>query len=256
VLAAAACSTPHVSVQSQGNPVLVQAEQVLAGPAAGICRDGDRLLVLEASGARLVALDSALVPCETIEVNVRLTGPRGCAADRYYYYLCDDRNLYRRRREADTFSIWLGNIRAAGLASFSVGEMLVSDAGGIYLKTVFGSSRRLVTAADVPQPGALAALPKREFCVLSGTNQLVFFNRSGIVTRRLTLGAPADLLTADSSGTVYVGRTGSPRIEFYGRAGSGLFTLPEPVSPTGLTAPGAGLAVLDSGTRVIVVNCR
>jgi hypothetical protein len=47
----------------------------LDGSAVAVCSDGDYLLVLEASGTRIVRLDAELVPVETIPLTERLVGP-------------------------------------------------------------------------------------------------------------------------------------------------------------------------------------
>ena len=100
----------------------------LDGSAVAVCGDGDRLLVLETSGTRIVRLDAELIPVDTVPLTERLVGPRGIAADRFYIYVYDGHVLSRILKEDPVLKPWLNNVRVAGLAVYTPGEMLVSDA--------------------------------------------------------------------------------------------------------------------------------
>jgi len=247
----------RVTAVPAGRTATVLTDVSLDLPVADICRDSSGVALLEAGGARIVRLDSRLVPFDTIPMTKRLAGVRGCAADPYYYYVYDDRNLYRMARVTETLAVWLGNVRPAGIASFATGEALISDElhGLVFYKTLFGSSRRFLTAADLPQPGALAATASGQFCALSGSRTLVFFNRTGVIARRINLPSPCDLLAADDS-TVYLAQRGVPVILTFARERLESWSLPSSTSPGRLVALDDRLVVLDSGKRLLAVDCR
>jgi hypothetical protein len=251
VMAVMACAGARtVPARPEREATLVRTLE-LANPAAGMCRDGTGLLLLEASGARMVRLSDSLVPVETIPLTERLAAPRGCAADRYYIYVYDDDHLYRMSRKDETLYVWLGNVRVAGLASYAQGEMLVSEAsrGEILYKTVFGSSRRFVSASEIARPGAMAVAGPSTFAVLSAGERLSFLNQAGIESRRVPVPKGCDLLAAADTLECFVARSGEPavwRIRPGGMDGWGLGA----GSPTALVALPSGLAVLDAGNRV------
>jgi hypothetical protein len=225
----------------------------LESPAAGICRDGDELIVLESSGARLVRFSAALAPLETIPLSRRVVGPRGVAADRFYYYVYDHEYLYRMPRTTETLVVWLGNVEVAGLAGYSPGEMLVSDAvrGSIWYKTVFGESRKFIDARDVSRPGAMVPLPGQTFGVISKGQGLVVFNRAGIIVRYMPIEAGCDLLAADSKGTICAGKTGVPIVSVFGQKLLSTRGLPKSCSPAGIVLFEDRLVVLDAASRVL-----
>ena len=146
----------------------VSASLELAGPAVDLCRDGEDLLVLEASGTRVLRLGFDLAIEDTVVLSERLEWPRGIAADRYYIYVHEDEILYRLLKDELELTAWLNNVRVAGLASYAPGEMLVSDEdrGMVWYKTLFGESRRFLDVSDIGRPGALTRLPEDEFAAL------------------------------------------------------------------------------------------
>ncbi|MFO7676651.1 MAG: hypothetical protein R6X12_10095 [bacterium] len=226
----------------------------LGAPAVALCADEGRLLVLEASGNRVLRLDSTLAPADTVPLTERLVGPAGIAADRFYVYVHDDRTLYRLPKRDPVLAGWLQGVRVAGLAVFAPGEMLVSDAerATVWLKTLFGESRRFLDALELPRPGALAVLPDGMFAALSGGSLLVRFNRAGIVSSRQPLADTVNLMAADGSGRLVLARAGRPEltvIEPDGR--SRRFRLAGEPAPSGLAVLPGRAVVLDRDARVI-----
>ena len=184
----------------------------LESSVVDFCFDGEELVLLEASGERLIALDPDFAYSETIPLTERLVAPKGIAADRFYFYVYDDRGLFRMTKEQLVLRSWLGNVRVTGLASFSTGEMLVSDADhdAVWYKTVFGESRKFLGLPDVKKPGPILALRDGRFCVLSGGNELVWFNRAGIVDKRMNLGQTYDRLCADTTDRLFLALSTEP----------------------------------------------
>ncbi len=240
----------------------------LAPSAAGICGDGDGMLVLENSGTRILRYDfgwqvsglapsggpiSALRARDTLPLTERVTAPTGIAADRFYIYIYDDHRLYRMSKEKLSLQPWLGNVRVVGLASFEPGIMLVSDAdrNAIWYKGLFGESRLFISSAEIARPGAMVALKDGNFAVVSAASRLLFyFNRSGVVTRSVSLPAACDLLVANGQGTLCLGVRGTPQVWVL-RAGKMTgYRLPDSVSPLSLAIVGGRLAVLDAGTKL------
>jgi len=225
----------------------------LATPAAGIGRDGDGVTVLESTGDRLVRLSAGLAPEETIPVSERLTPARGVQSDRFYYYVWDDKTVYRMSKEKLVLLPWLGNVRVAGMARYAPGEMLVSDAerGVVWYKTLFGESRKFMGAADVSWPGALAALPDGEFCAITGNGRLAFFNRSAIVVRTMPLPGAANLVAADESGRLYLLERGRPALRVIKDGKTSTYELAGTTSPSGMTLLKDRLVILDTDTRLV-----
>jgi len=237
-------------------PQLEQAATAeLGSSAAAICQDGETLLVLENSGTRVVRYTAALEIVDTIPLTERVTAPFGIAADRFYIYIYDDHTLYRMSRDKLTMQAWLGDVRVAGLAGFEPGIMLVSDAdrNSIWYKGLFGESRRFIGAAEIARPGAMVALQDGSFAVVSPASRLLFFfNRSGVVTRSLSLPAACDLLVVGEQGLLCMGVRGKPQVwVLEGNRMTG-YSLPESVSPLSIALVGRSLAVLDAGTKLSV----
>jgi hypothetical protein len=246
-----------------------EATAELGSSAAAIGRDGETLLVLENSGTRVVRYglrDSALgtVPMrgqsplalsilDTIPLTQRVTAPVGIAADRFYIYVYDDHTLYRMSKDKLNLQAWLGDVRVAGLASFEPGIMLVSDAdrNAIWYKGLFGESRLFMSSAEVARPGAMVALRDGSFAVLSAASRLLyFFNRSGVVTRSLSLPADCDLLAGNEQGLLCLGVRGKPQVWVLQTGKMIGYSLPDSVSPLSFALAGGSLAVLDAGTTL------
>jgi len=228
---------------------------VLAAPAAAICADGPDLLVLEASGARVLRFDSTFAAVETIPLTERVVGPRGIAADRFYVYVHDDRTLYRLLKDNPVRVTWMHGVRPVGLAAYAPGEMLISDGerAAIWHKALFSESRRFLDAAELARPGALAALPEGMFAALSGGTGVARFNRAGIVVSRQELAEPVDLMAADRQGGLYLARSGRPEVIHLPSDGRGFrYGFGAGPEPAGLAALPAGIAVLDRDARVLL----
>jgi hypothetical protein len=230
----------------------------LGSSAAAICRDGDALLVLENSGTRVVRYgfrDSALALSilDTIPLTERVTAPVGIAADRFYIYIYDDHILYRTSKDKLNLQGWLGDIRVAGLAGFEPGIMLVSDVdhGAIWYKGLFGESRLFISASEIARPGAMVALKDGTFAALSTASRLLyFFNRSGVVTRSLSLPAACDLLAVNEQGLLCMGVRGKPQMWVLKAGKLTGYSLPDSVSPVSFAVLGSSLAILDAGTKL------
>jgi len=236
-------------------PLQPEATVELGSPAAGICADGESLLVLENSGIRIVRYSSALAIVDTIPLIDRVTAPAGILSDRFYIYIYDDHTLYRMSRDKLSLVPWLGDVRVAGLAGFEPGIMLVSDAdrGAIWYKGLFGESRVFIGSAEIARPGAMVALPDGNFAVLSAASRLLyFFNRSGVVTRSVTLPAACDLLAANEQGTLGLGLSGKPQVWVWKAGKVTGYGLPGATSPLSVAMVGDRLFVLDAGTRLSV----
>lgn len=245
-------------------PVLVEdglvpsLSHATGGQLAGICADGDDVLVLEASGARILRFDSKLGQVETLSLTNRVVAPRGIAADQFYVYVFNDRTLFRLLKKDPLLRTWLHGVRTTGLAGFSPGEMLVSDAerGAVWLKTMFGDSRVFLAAADLVRPGQLAALPDGMFAALSGDNVIVRFNRAGIVSSRNTLPGQFDLMVADHLGSLYLALSGHPELVVVKTDGRSLryrlLGVTDAPVPVGLAISTRGLVVLDRDARLLL----
>ncbi len=225
----------------------------LATPAAGLCRDGDRVVVLDAGGDRLILLSTRLVPQETVPLSRRLVGVRGVKADRFYYYVWDSGVVWRMSKEKLVLSSWLSNVDVAGMTCFSPGEMLISDRTRkvVWHKTVFGESRRFLAPSELASPGALASMPEGGFGVISGPGRLSYFNRTGVLTGTDRIPEGIDLVESDERGVVYLMETGVPAVWVLRQ---GLITglkLTGCFSPSGFTILDSTLVVLDAGTRVL-----
>ena len=236
-------------------PLEPEATVELASSAAAVCPDGEPLLVLENSGIRVVRYTLSLAVVDTIPLTARVTAPAGIAADRFYIYIYDDHTLYRMSREKLNLLPWLGDVRVAGLAGFEPGIMLVSDAdrGAVWYKGLFGESHMFISSAEIARPGAMVALPDGDFAVLSTASRLLyFFNRSGVVTRSVTLPAACDLLAANRQGTLCLGLRGKPQVWVWRVGKMTGYSLPDATSPVSIAMVGDRLALLDAGTRLSV----
>jgi hypothetical protein len=234
-------------------PLALQDTLRLASPAVAICPDGQKLVVLEASGTRLLCLKPGLVRSETIPLTRRLAAPRGIAADRFYYYVYDDQVLYRMSKEKLELAPWLANVRVSGLASFSPGEMLVADEERdvIWYKTLFGDSRRFIDISTVTDPAQLTALPGGMFCVLNGPRSMSWFNRAGIITRTLALSARPDLMTSNAAGDIFQVSRQSSRVQVLSKDTRTEYGLPGILEPTSVAVLGSIIAVLDRDNRIL-----
>jgi hypothetical protein len=227
----------------------------LGSSVAAICQDGEALLALENSGTRVVRYSLALTALDTLPLTERVTAPVGIAADRFYIYIYDDHNLYRMSKDKLNLQAWLGDIRVAGLAGFEPGIMLVSDIdhGAIWYKGLFGESRLFISASEIARPGAMVALKDGTFAALSTASRLLcFFNRSGVVTRSLSLPAACDLLAANDQGLLCMGVRGKPQTWVLKSGKMIGYSLPDSVSPVSFAVVGTSIAVLDAGTRIRV----
>jgi hypothetical protein len=234
-------------------PLEPEATAVLGSSASGICQDGETLMVLENSGTRVIRYTMALSILDTIPLTERVTAPAGIAADRFYIYIYDDHTLYRMSKEKLNLQPWLGNVRVVGLAGFEPGIMLVSDAdrNSIWYKGLFGESRRFISSAEIPRPGAMVALRDGNFAVASAASRLLYyFNRSGVVTRTVSLPAACDLLAGNGQGTLCLGARGKPQVWVLASGKMTGYSLPDSVSPLSLAIVGGRLAVLDAGTKL------
>jgi len=239
-----------VSAYAQLEP---EATVELGSSAAAICRDGETLLVLESSGTRVIRYTMALSILDTIPLTERVTAPAGIATDRFYIYIYDDHTLYRTSKDKLNLQPWVGDVRVAGLASFEPGIMLVSDADRnvIWYKGLFGESRLFLSSAEAARPGAMVALPDGSFAVLRPASRLLFFfNRSGVVTRSVSLPAACDLLAANEQGLLSLGVRGKPQLWVLKAGKMTGYSLPDSVSPLSFAVVGKSLAVLDAGTRL------
>jgi hypothetical protein len=138
------------------------------------------------------------------------------------------------------------------MASFAPGEMLVSDADRnvVWYKALFGESRKFLAESDVSRPGALATLPGARFCVISGRDRLVSFNRSGVKTGATAMPDGCDLLDADEAGGLCVAQAGVSNVWLLSDGRFTRFSLPGCSGPVELAFVAGMLAVLDAGTRV------
>jgi hypothetical protein len=192
---------------------------------------------------------------DTIPLSERVTAPAGIAADRFYIYVYDDHTLYRMSKDKLNLQAWLGDVRVAGLAGFEPGIMLVSDAdrNAIWYKGLFGDSRLFMSSGEVARPGALVTLPDGSFAVESPASRLLFFfNRSGVITRSLSLPAGCDLLAANDQGLLCMGVRGKPQVWVLQAGKMTGYSLPDSVSPLSLALVGHYLTVLDAGTKLSV----
>ena len=243
----------------------------LGSSAVGVCADGDGLLVLENSGTRIVRCgfqDSvlgtvpmrgqsplALTVLDTLPLSERVTAPAGIYADRFYVYIYDDHNLYRMAKDKLILQAWLGDVRVAGLASFEPGIMLVSDVdhGAIWYKGLFGESRLFISASEIARPGAMVALKDGTFAAVSTASRLLyFFNRSGVITRSISLPVACDLLAVNDKGVLCLGQRGQPLVWVLKASRLTCFRLPDSASPLSFAVVGSSFAVLDAGTKLSV----
>jgi hypothetical protein len=230
-----------------------EATAELGSAAAAICQDGEALLVLENSGTRVVRYTMALSILDTIPLTERVTALAGIAADRFYIYVYDDHTLYRMSKEKLNLQPWLGDVRVAGLAGFEPGIMLVSDAdrNAIWYKGLFGESRLFMSSAEVARPGAMVALRDGSFAVAGPASRLLFFfNRSGVVTRSVSLPAACDLLVANEQGTLCMGVRGKPQVWVLKAGKMTGYGLPDSVSLLSIAMVRDRIVVLDAGARL------
>lgn len=234
-------------------PLALQHTLRLESPAVAVCPDGQKLVVLEASGTRLLRLEPDLVRSETIPLTRRLTAPRGLAADRFYFYVYDDRVLYRMSKEKLELKPWLANVRVSGLASFSPGEMLVADEerGVIWYKTLFGDSRRFIDVSTVVDPGQVIALPDGMFCVLNGPRSMSWFNRAGIITRTVAISSRPDFMAGNPQGDIFHLSRQTGRVRVFSKDTRAEYDLPGVSGPTSVAAFGNTIAVLDQDSRIL-----
>ncbi|MEO0080220.1 MAG: hypothetical protein ABIK44_06050 [candidate division WOR-3 bacterium] len=254
LLALVSCHPPAALRPPDSVVSIVPLENLtLARPVVDIGVDNERLLLLEDSGTRILAISQLLVPVETIPLTTRLISPLGVAADRFYFYVFDRNTLYRISKEKRVLSVWLNNIRVAGLASYAPGEMLVSDGmrSVVWHKTLFGESRVFLDGRDVTRPGALVNLPDGMFGIVSAGNRLVCVNRAGITVRSLSLPAGTDLIVADGAGGIWTGQRGKPFVYRIGQRGQTAYELVDCTSPISFAIIGQRLFVLDSGTKIV-----
>ncbi len=219
-----------------------------------VCPDGERLLLLDGSGTRVIALDSNFAVRETIPLEIRLMPPRGLASDRYYIYLSDDKCLYRLAKDKLTMSAWLNNVRVAGLGGFAPGEVLVSDQERqvVWLKTLFGESRSFLDQSEVRQPKAIVAFPGGVFGVLDGSNRLLKVNRAGIIIGILPLPQGVDLIGVDKEGQVLAGRRGEGAIWVLKDKNIIGYELKGAVNINGIAVWGDKIVVVDGSSRILV----
>lgn len=225
----------------------------LSEGGVAICADGARLLVLTASGTRLLTVDSNFNQMETIPLNRRLVAPRGIGADRYYIYLYDDNVLYRMAKDKLTMQELLGNVRVAGLANYAPGEVLVSEGERqfVLLKTLFGESRVFLDKVDVPQPGAMTNFPNGVWGILSAGDRLVKVNRAGIVVGTAKLMPGVDILAADKWGRAVVLKRGEPVVWVEENGKFNGYELSGAKMPTGCAVLDGQIVILDNGNRLI-----
>ena len=226
----------------------------LAVSAVDICGEGDRLVVLESSGIRLLRFDIGMARCETIPLTRRLAAPHGLASDRFYFYVYDDHVLYRMLKDELELKSWLVNVRVAGLVNYSPGEMLVSDGerGVVWYKTIFGESRKFLDISSVSGPGPLVALPAGMFCVLTSSGRLVYFNRAGIVVRTVQLKEKYDLIATDGSGGLYLAKRGQTRLLIMKQEQLIEASFGQDVSLMAMAVLRSRIAILDKGNRIII----
>jgi hypothetical protein len=99
----------------------------------------------------------------------------------------------------------------------------------------------------------MVALRDGSFAVLRPASRLLFFfNRSGVVTRSVSLPAACDLLTANEQGLLCTGVRGKPQVWVLKAGKMTGYSLPDSVSPLSFAVVGSSLAVLDAGTRIRV----
>ncbi|MEO0019965.1 MAG: hypothetical protein ABIK47_04930 [candidate division WOR-3 bacterium] len=225
----------------------------LNGEVVDICADGSKVLMLDGSGARVLGYDSGFAIVETIPLSIRLVGPRGIYADRYYIYVYDDKTLYRLAKDKLLMSAWLNNVRVEGLAGFSPGEVLVSDGERqmVWLKSLFGESRAFLDRTEIKSPKAMAVFPEGIFGILAERNRLVKVNRAGIITESLTLPMEVNLLAADSKGRAMVMRRGEPVLFVIADKTIQGYELQGTLNPQALAVIGNRLVILDGARRIL-----
>lgn len=227
---------------------------VTEGDVVDICVDGEKVLLLEGNGARVVVLNSEFAIAETIPLEKRLVSARGITADRYYIYLYDDNTLYRLAKDKLNMSVWLNNISVAGLASYAPGEMLVSDRRRriVWFKTLFGESRSFLEPVEVGQPGEMAVFPEGIFAVLAAPNRLLKVNRAGIVVSSILVPEGVDLLTADKKGRALVARRGEKVIWLVEDGSAKGFELTEATDIRAIATLEDKLIVLDGANKILI----
>ncbi len=245
-------ATGPVTVRVSESPFVPYDSLVLQSPARAVGRDGDGLVVLEASGTRLLRFVPGEPGVDTIPLSRRLAAPAGVMADRYYFYLYDESVLYRASKRDLEMKSWLNNVRVAGLAGYAPGEALVADRerGVVWLKTLFGESREFFTAGEINRPGPLAALGDGVFRLLAGPNILYDFDRAGIVDRRTELPGEYDLMAVDGQGRSYLFRRAVPHVLLAGPGRPVLHRLDGCQDPVSVAIVGDLLAVLDGESRI------
>jgi len=220
----------------------------------GICADGNRVLMLDNSGTRVLRFDSSFATVETIPLGIRLTAPRGIYADRYYIYVYDDNTLYRLAKDKLVMSAWFNNVRIEGLAGFSPGEMLVIDGDRqvVWLKSLFGESRPFLDRTEIAKPKGMAVFADGIFGVLAGTGWLLKVNRAGIVTESLSVPTGIDLITADKKGRVLVMRRGEPVLFVIADKTIQGYEVQDALNPMALAVTGDRFVILDGGRRILL----
>jgi len=247
-------TAPAAGIPVADDMVLLPVDSAgLDGPVAAVCRDGGALLMLEASGTRLLRRQFDTTRVETIPLTRRVTAPRGVHADRFYFYVYDEAVLYRMSKQDLELRAWLNNVRVTGLASYAPGEALVADAerNRVWLKTLFGESREFLDAVTVTRPGPIGTTSEGVFCLLAAGRRLLWFNRAGIVTRTVVLDRDGDYLAVDDAGRVFVlGRASHDLLVVTGR-GYERLRLGGLSDPVGAVAGPDRLFVLDGGSRIV-----
>jgi len=220
------------------------------------CADDTRLLLLDISGTRVLAVDTGFSTVETIPISIRVTSPRGIYADRYYIYVYNDRALFRMAKDKLILSALLNNVRIAGLAVYAPGELLVSDEERqtVWLKTIFGESRNFLDRSDLARPRDLTVFPGGIFGVISGEGRLWQFNRAGIFISSLPIPPNMDLLGCDREGRAYTMQRGETVIWLVEDKKTMGYELKGVVSPMRFVFIGEKMFVLDSGRRIAVYS--
>ncbi len=255
VLYCMGCTAGRVSFGQTKSPSAQPVTVVkLVNPVAAICADQNRLVVLEASGGRILLLDSLLFFRESIILEERLPEPRGVGADRFYYYVYDEQVLYRMQKHELKLTPWLSRIRVSGLASFAPGELLVSDGErkAIWYKGLFGESRRFLDATSVSRPGPLVSLVDHRFCVLDAGSRLVYFNRVGVITDKTPLTGEYDLLSSDGQ-NIYLAGFGTNSVTVFAAGRLRRYELEGATGVRDMAVVAGRLVILDADLRSVLL---
>jgi len=217
------------------------------------CRDGNNFLLLEQSGARIIAYDSEFTVAETIPISISILSPRGIYADRFYIYLYDEQTIYRLSRDSRLIQPLVHNVRVSGVIQYAPGELLVSDKERkqVWLKTLFGESRGFLDRSDVKNPGALTLFSDGSYGLIANGERLVKFNRAGIITGDWKLSQSVDLLTSDFKDRVLLMRRGKSKLWVLS-ASLAEYSLHDVSNPVQIQCLGNRIFVLDNYRRIVV----